>query len=154
VGNYPITVTIGTVTTPGVELQEGVFTVEPATLTITAKRYTREEGDPNPEFEVTVSGYRNKETDTVFTVKPVITCAATKDSPVGEYDIVVSGAQARNYVMTYIPGKLTVVPRTVDIAGREVKETVNGTIYDMQGRPVATPRRGGIYIQQKRKVVK
>ena len=154
VGNYPITVTIGTVTTPGVELQEGVFTVEPATLTITAKSYTREEGDPNPEFEVTVSGYRNKETDTVFTVKPVITCAATKDSPVGEYDIVVSGAQARNYVMTYIPGKLTVVPRTVGIAGREVKDTVNGTIYDMQGRPVATPRRGGIYIQQKRKVVK
>ena len=153
VGTYPIAVELGTITSPGVELKPGVFTVEPATLTITPKNYIRAVGSANPAFEVTVSGYRNRETDTVFTVKPVVTCEATPSSPVGEYDIIASGAQARNYVMAYVPGKLTVVTVATDIQRLTPGTHQPASIYDLQGRSVTTPRRGTLYVKDRRKVV-
>lgn len=151
VGTYPIKVTKGSISTPNVECREGVFTVEPAPLTITAMSYTRNVGLPNPEFEVTYSAFRNKETDTVFTVRPVITCDATIDSPAGEYEIVVSGAEASNYAISYVNGKLTVVddPSRVSVV---VLETQNEPVYDLQGRRVKTPQRG-VYIKNKRKLI-
>ena len=152
VGTYPIVLTLGTITTPGVELQEGVFTIEPATLTLTAMSYTRYEGEPNPEFELTVTGYRNRETDTVFTVRPVITCEATASSPAGEYDIIVSGAEAHNYLMEYVAGKLTVLAGTPDGIHNVTTNADHQPVYDLQGRPVVAPRRG-IYVKGRRKLV-
>ena len=151
VGTYPITVLPGTVTTAAVEYREGVLTIEPAPLTITAKSYTRNVGQPNPEFEVTYSSFRNKETDTVFTVRPVVSCEATIDSPAGEYDIVVSGAEARNYAITYVAGKLTVVDDPDAIMALKADDSQQ-PVYDLQGRRVTAPRRG-VYISGKRKMV-
>ena len=151
VGKYPITLTIGTIVTPGTELVEGVFTIEPAPLTITAKSYTRNVGEANPEFEVTYKSFRNSENEDVLTSKPVITCEATAESPAGEYEITVSGAEAQNYDITYVAGKLTVV----DPLGVEsVKADPAGSqpLYDMQGRRVEQPKRG-IYVSGNRKVV-
>ena len=152
VGTYPITVTLGSVTTPGVECLEGVFTVTPAPLTIKAMSYTRHVGEPNPDFELTVSGYRNRETDTVFTVRPIITCEATADSPAGEYDIVVSGAEARNYSCSYVNGKLTVLEATAVAAVVADDGTDAQPVYDLQGRRVTQPRRG-VYVKGRRKLV-
>lgn len=151
VGTYPIQVSAGTVTTLGVEFREGVFTVEPAQLTVTAQSYTRMIGEENPVFEFSCKGFRNRETDTVFTVRPVIACEATASSPAGEYDIVVSGGEARNYTITYVNGKLTVVNDPTGI------QTLSAThdpqpVYDLQGRRISQLRRG-IYIRGKRKVV-
>ena len=61
-GTYPIEVKMGTIITPNVELREGTFTVTKAPLTVTAKSYTREQGQPNPTFEVTYKTFRNKAT--------------------------------------------------------------------------------------------
>ena len=44
----------------------------------------------------------------MLTTKPTVTCAATKDSPAGTYDITVSGAVAGNYEISYVAGILTV----------------------------------------------
>ena len=151
VGTYPIVLTKGTITTLGVELRDGIFTVEPAPLTITAKSYTRYEGQDNPEFELTIKGYRNRETDTVFTVRPIVTCEATKESPAGEYDIVVSGAEAWNYAMTYENGKLTVLSDPAGIHSVEADEQ-RQPVYDLQGRRVAQPRQSGVYLKGKRKI--
>ena len=64
--------------------------------------------ETNPEFGVTYEGFKNNETDAVLTTKPTVTCAATKDSPAGTYDITVSGAVAGNYEISYVAGTLTV----------------------------------------------
>ncbi|MBR1395374.1 MAG: leucine-rich repeat protein [Prevotella sp.] len=151
VGDYPITVLPGTITTANVTYREGVLTIEPAPVTITAKSYTRQVGEPNPAFEVTFSSFRNRETDTVLTVRPVVTCEATIDSPAGEYDIVPSGADALNYAFKYVSGKLTVVANPDAIVSVEADGRLQ-TVYDLQGRRVATPRRG-IYLRDRRKVV-
>ena len=150
-GTYPIEVSTGSIVTKGVELRNGVFTVTKAPLTITAKSYTREQGQPNPTFELTYKTFRNKETAEVFTKQPVITCDATPESPVGDYDIIVSGAEAQNYEFTYVNGKLTITAST------GIAEVSNPTshlspLYDMQGRKVKTPQRG-IYINNKKKVI-
>ena len=85
-----------------------IVTIAKAPLKITAKSYTRKQGEANPEFGVTYEGFKNNETDAVLTTKPTVTCAATKDSPAGTYDITVSGAVAGNYEISYVAGILTV----------------------------------------------
>ena len=151
VGTYPITVKLGTITTTGVELREGVLTITPAPLTITAKSYSRKVGEANPEFELTYKSFRNKETDTVFVVRPVIECDATIDSPAGEYEIRVSGAVASNYEISYVNGVLTVVDDPSGITTAK-NDDIDAPVYDMTGRRVSKPQRG-IYIKGNKKVV-
>ncbi len=152
VGDYAISVTPGTITTKGLVCQDGILTITPAELTITAKSYTRAKGEENPLFEFTCKGFRNKETDEVLTTRPIITCEATKDSPVGEYAIVISGATAQNYAITFVNGVLTVQEASAitDIkAGQQPTQ-----LYDIQGRRVSTPARRGLYIDRtKRRIV-
>ena len=151
VGTYPIEIEMGSIVTQNVELREGVFTVTKAPLTVTAKSYTREQGQPNPTFEVTYKTFRNKETAEVFTKQPVIECDATPDSPVGDYEIRVSGAEAQNYEFTYVNGILTVTASTGIVETSNLKSQVS-TLYDLQGRKVKAPQ-NGIYIKNKKKVV-
>ena len=151
VGTYPIVMSRGTVATTDVEFLDGVFTVTPAALTVTAKSYTRQVGEPNPEFELTYRGFRNREKeDDALTVKPTVTCEATADSPAGEYAIIVSGGMAPNYEITYVEGKLTVeVPSGIsEVKGNGQSEPV----YDLQGRRVDKARKG-VYVSGRRKVV-
>ncbi|MEE1121585.1 MAG: MBG domain-containing protein [Prevotella sp.] len=108
VGTYDIVVSKGTVTNSKVTYVNGKLTIEPAPLTITAKSYSREEGEENPEFEVMYSGFKNNETSAVLTKQPAVSCSATSESKAGVYDITVSGATAQNYVITHVNGKLTV----------------------------------------------
>ena len=153
VGDYVIHIEPGTITTRGLVCQNGVFTITPAPLTITANSYTRRQGEENPAFEVTYKGWRNRETAEVLTQQPVVSCEATKDSPAGTYDIVVSGAEAQNYEITFVNGVLTVV-------GSDGISTVSDSqgdepLYDMQGRRIGQPTKKGIYItRQKRKVLR
>jgi hypothetical protein len=154
VGNYPISVKQGTVTTPNVEFREGVFTIEPAALTITANSYTRNVGEPNPEFEVTYKSFRNKETDTVFVVRPVIECDATIDSPAGVYEIRVFGAEAQNYEITYVNGTLTVMePTGIKSQTSDLRSQDQEEVYDLQGRRVKTQVKKGLYIKRNKKII-
>ena len=153
VGTYPITVLPGTVTTQGVELKDGVFTIEPAPLTITAKSYTRQVGQPNPTFEVSYKGFRNGEKEEALTVKPVVSCEASETSPAGTYAITPSGAEAANYTMNYVAGTLTVEDPTAVSAPTADDGQRQTEIYDLQGRRTTQPRRG-IYIQGRRKTYK
>lgn len=108
VGEYPLYCEIGTITSPGAECREGVLTVAPATLTITAKSYSREPGEENPEFAVTYRGWKNREKEDVLTSPVVIECDATIDSKPGKYEIRLSGAEAQNYEIVYVNGVLTI----------------------------------------------
>ena len=107
VGKYDITIEKGTVENP-CELTKGTLTVTKAPLTITAKSYSIKQGEPLPTYEVTYSGFKNGETKSVLTQQPSVTCAATATSEPGRYDIIVSGATADNYEISYVKGMLRI----------------------------------------------
>ena len=109
VGTYPIVITKGTVENYNDTYVNGTLTIEKAPLTITAKSYTRKQGEENPTFEADYEGFKNNETSSVLTKQPTFACTATAASAPGEYDITVSGAEAQNYEISYVSGKLTVI---------------------------------------------
>ncbi len=154
-GEYPIEVTPGTITTHGLVCQEGVFTITQRKARITAKSYTRAVGQPNPVFEIDrISGLKNDDkAEEIFLVQPVFTCEATVDSPVGIYDIVPSGAEAKNYYFDYKNGTLTITEADSDgietITADEAKSLV---LYDLQGRRITSPK-SGIYVKGKKKIL-
>lgn len=154
VGDYVIKIQRGTITNEDVVLQDGVLTITPAPLTITAKSYTRKQGEDNPEFEFTSKGFRNKENADVLLTQPIITCEATKDSPAGEYAIIIDGATAQNYDITFVNGVLT-VEGSSGISGIDVNNPPATVLYDLQGRRLDKTMRRGLYIdRQKRRVVR
>ena len=108
VGAYTIKIEKGSVTNSNVTYVNGTLTITKAPLKITAKSYTRKQGESNPSFDVTYSGFKNNETYSVLTRKPTCSTTAVTSSPPGTYDITVSGASATNYDITYVKGKLTV----------------------------------------------
>lgn len=162
VGTYPIEVTPGTITTFGVKYIPAIMTVTPYSVTATALSYTRYYGEPNPVFKATYRTFRNKEeASDVLTKEPTFECDATPSSPVGEYEIRISGAEAQNYIFKYVNGTLTVIDNPNAIKGVTADEEGSATIYDLQGRKVqdskdSTPTtlQKGIYIINGKKVVR
>ena len=108
VGTYSIVVGRGTIDNEHGTYVNGTLTIEKAPLTITAKSYSIKQGETLPTFEIEYSGFKNSETSSVLTTKPTITCTATSASEPGTYDIIVSGATAANYDITYVKGTLTI----------------------------------------------
>ena len=84
------------------------YTIKKAPLTITAKSCSRNYGEENPEFKFDFEGFMNGEDEKVLTNGPTATTKATLKSPVGEYEIVASGAEAKNYTFEYQNGTLAV----------------------------------------------
>ena len=130
VGTYTITIAKGNITNSEVTYVNGTLTITKAPLTITAKSYTIKQGKSLPEFEVEYSGFKNKETDTVFTTKPKVSTEATPYSEPGVYDIKVNGAVANNYEITYVNGKITITMRTENFDGVVLTVEKDGVIED------------------------
>lgn len=87
------------------------LTVNKALLTIKADDKAKPEGDPNPAFTVSYTGFVYNETPAVLTTPVTITTTAVTASPAGTYPIVPSAAAAANYAITFVNGTLTVSPR-------------------------------------------
>jgi len=141
VGEYDIIVSKGTVKNYNDKYVAGKLTITKAPLTITAKSYTRKQGEANPTFEVSYEGWKNGETETVLTKLPTVSCEADEDSKAGEYVITVDGAEAGNYEISYVPGKLTVtVPDAIGDATQTGRYIVR--IYTVGGKPLKELQRG------------
>ena len=84
------------------------FTITKATLTITAENKTKTQGDPNPAFTFTYSGFVAGENPTSLTTLPTATCTANNNSAVGSYPIIPAGGVAANYTFVYQNGTLTI----------------------------------------------
>jgi 6-phosphogluconolactonase (cycloisomerase 2 family) len=122
VGTYPITATLvdpnGVVGNYIVTINNGVLTVTPAALVVTANNAARLYGDPNPPFSGTIAGIKNGDNITAIYTTP-----ATPLSPVGTYPIIPTvtdngtGALS-NYIVTANNGSLVVsqAPLTVTAA--------------------------------------
>ncbi|AYL95639.1 hypothetical protein HYN43_010195 [Mucilaginibacter celer] len=80
-----------------------------APLTITAGNKTKVSGADNPVFTATYTGFLNGDTTTSLLTPPIFK-ATTTASP-GAYPIIVSGATAANYVISFVNGTLTVTAK-------------------------------------------
>ena len=169
VGTYPIKLSTDNITDVNVTCKDGTLTITPARLTITVKDCSREEGQDNPDFEVTYEGFKNGETEDVLMQKPVVTTTATKESEAGTYDLEISGAEAQNYTISYINGTLTVTEIT-DESGMDgilffADDMQDVTIYSLSGQLVGRTKQKdidgvwqqlprGVYIVNGKKKVK
>ena len=155
-GTYDIVIKKGGVRNYNDTYVNATLTITKAPLTVTVADAEREQGEENPEFVITYSGWKNGDTEAVLTKKATAATEAAKESPVGEYAIVLSGGEADNYEMVYVEGKLTV---TVPSAIAEL--TANGAfdVYDVRGRKIrhqVTTLKGlpkGVYIVRGKKVM-
>ena len=154
-GRYPITIEPGTVTSDDVDFFDGYLVVQRVDATATVGNYTREAGQPNPEFEIeSYEGLVLDETVPVWVEEPVITTTADEDSPEGEYPIIVESAKAAGYNFTFIAGTLTVTPSTTGITDLTVPTEKQQKVYTLDGRQVKGQPQKGVYIVGGKKVVK
>lgn len=130
VGTYEIVIAKGDITNSDVTYVKGTLTITKAPLTITAKSYSIKQGKDLPTLELEYSGFKNNETDTVFTTKPTVTTRATSYSNPGTYDITVSGAEAANYEIKYVNGTLTITEKTETFDGNVLTVDEGGNIDD------------------------
>ncbi|HIT38534.1 MAG TPA: hypothetical protein IAD06_00630, partial [Candidatus Caccoplasma intestinavium] len=75
------------------ESDEIMLTIEKAPLRVNVKDTVRIEGENNPVFSLTYSGFINGDDASVIDLEPTATCTADISSPGGYYDISVSGGE-------------------------------------------------------------
>ena len=86
------------------------YTIKKAPLTIKVDDAQVICGKEAPQYEVSYEGFVAEETKDVLEGTLTITCDYTKESPAGStYDITPSGLTSKNYDITFVPGKLTVL---------------------------------------------
>ena len=102
--------------------QPGTLTIGPRPLIISAGEYTKVYGDPMPAFEPVYDGLAAGDTPADLQGEPVFVCAADEKSPVGSYEVTVSGLTspendngAFNYTIYYRPGTLEITKRPITI---------------------------------------
>jgi hypothetical protein len=90
--------------------QGAAFTITPSALVITADNKTKKQGAANPEFTFSYDGLAQGDQPSDLEAGASAVTNASAGSPIGNYDIVVSGASSENYTISYVKGTLTVTP--------------------------------------------
>jgi 6-phosphogluconolactonase (cycloisomerase 2 family) len=95
-------------------INNGVLTVNPAPLTVTAISVSRLYGDPNPALSVTIVGIKNGDSITAS-----VSTTANQTSPVGTYPIVATlidpTNKLGNYAVIINNGTLTINPALLSV---------------------------------------
>lgn len=114
VGTYPI---LNDFNSPNYKIycNSADYIVTPRDVTVFPVAESRYYGEENPEFRVDGSNFAPGESVDNLSGTPVFTCAATRTSDVGTYDVSVSGLSNDNYNITFMKGTLTVNARPVTI---------------------------------------
>ncbi len=142
---------------------DGFFAATPVVQTLTVNKKaliirvsdtTKTQGQPNPTFTLVYSGFVLGDTASNLTAQPAVSTSATTSSLPGVYTLSVGGSASNNYSISYINGKLTILPAggtgndylnaygnadgnmNVTVFSTDVR-LANIYIYDMSGRPVA-----------------
>lgn len=130
------------------------LTVNKAPLTVRVRDTTKTEGQVNPVFTITYTGFVLGETPANLTTQPVAATAATTTSSAGYYSVTPEGGVSQNYNFTYIAGRLTILPANgTDDKSLQAFRNSNGNvfvrvysteptigdivIFDLSGKPVA-----------------
>ena len=102
-GSYPVSAFAAGI------LRKGTLVITRAPLIVQPKDQGKHLGEPNPELEVTFSGFVGGDTQASVLVRPItVTTTAKESSPPGVYPITSSGGSAANYTLIHRPGKLVV----------------------------------------------
>ena len=110
------------------------LTVTPRALTITPDAVSRAFGNPNPPLTYAVGGMGLANGDGL---NGSLATNATVTSVIGNYAITQGSlAASKNYVMTYVPGTLTVVPRS-QVPGQNFASTLWRDSWATAGLPFA-----------------
>mgnify|MGYP002658126326 CR=1 FL=1 len=89
-------------TAPGWDYFAGhIVELDMSPATVKVKDCSREYGDDNPTFEFETEG-------AALIGEPEIICSADKNSKVGTYEIEINKGTIKNYLVTFVPGTLTV----------------------------------------------
>ena len=130
-GTYPIVISKGGVTNYNDTYVNGTLTITKAKLTITADDIEVHQDEVMPTLTWKAEGWKNDEDESVLTVQPVCTTEGSPTSSLGDYTITIGGAEAANYDITYVNGKLTVsVPVGITSIDANVAPA---DIYTLQG---------------------
>ncbi len=111
VGTYDITLSGGAGAADNYSLTtvNGTLTIEKATLTATANDKERAEGQKNPEFTISYSGFVNGDDRSVIDTEPIASTTADETTAAGTAAIVLSGGSDNNYSFNLVEGILTIV---------------------------------------------
>jgi hypothetical protein len=125
-GNYAITQ--GTLSAGGnytIGYTQGMVTVAQAMLAITADNASKSQGQANPVFIASYTGFKNGDTAAALTGLN-FSSLANAASPTGAYSIIPTGASAMNYTISYANGILTVTPLVIipAVASNPIPDTV------------------------------
>ena len=118
VGSYDVVIANAKAENYNISYKNGVVKVAKKQLTVTASSHNLTYGDDVPTYSVDIDakGFVNGQDKSVLDAQPKVSCSYAKNSDVGSYDVVPSGAEAKNYSFNYVLGSVTVAKRTVDVA--------------------------------------
>lgn len=117
VGDYPITAEGGELKNyEFAGITPGVLSITPASLVVRAQDASKSYFEENPTLSYLCTGFAQGDNADMFTVKPKLTTTATLQSPAGIYPIEVSGAEIKNYQLSYEKGTLTIDKRTLTVS--------------------------------------
>lgn len=119
VGAYPINVSGATSGNYVISFQDGILTVNKASLSVKANDASRLYGDANPAFTFLYTGFKNQDGPSSLTSLPVATTTATVSSSVGNYPINVLGAASNSYHIIYQPGVLSIGKRNLTVTAED-----------------------------------
>jgi sugar lactone lactonase YvrE len=120
-GSYPIVVSVGSLTAANYSFvgSNGVFTVQPAMLTVTAANQTMTYGGTIPPLTYWISGFMNGDTGTsVVHGAPALSTTAVSGSASGNYPIACSLGMlaAVNYIFRFTGGVLTIKKSVLQVS--------------------------------------
>ena len=118
VGDYPITVTLGSNPNYNVTLTNGTLLIDPKTATVTADNKTKTYGDDNPTLTATVAGTVNGDT-----LNYTLATTALKFSNAGNHPITVTLGLNPNYSVTPTDGTLHIDPKAATVTADNKTKT-------------------------------
>ncbi|HYK77669.1 MAG TPA: Ig-like domain-containing protein, partial [Daejeonella sp.] len=120
VGKYAISIDSAKSENYDITFIGGELEITKAKLLVKAEDKSRKYGEADPEFTFVYNGFITGDDETVLSTKPKGSTTANSSSPVGNYDILASGAVADNYEIEYENGVLS-IEKTILIITAEDK---------------------------------
>jgi hypothetical protein len=88
------------------------LTVNKVNLTVRVRDTSKVQGEPNPPFIITYTGFVAGETPSNLTTAPQVSTTANTNSSAGYYALTPLGGVSNAYNFVYVDGRLTIYPTT------------------------------------------
>lgn len=162
-GQYTIWALPGTITEEAVDYTNGTLNVKkiPLDVTLAQSTYTRFVGEPNPEFELSYSGFVLDDDVWSIDTPPTVSCEATEFSPAGEYIITLSGGYDDCYEVSANGSGVLIVTEPTGISNvlSDVELAEPADIYTISGQLVKHNAKSlnglskGVYMMDGKKII-